>query len=86
MHISGMVQKTAEVKTKLAELETRIEEKKAELMKQRDLYRDEEKERLTKLSRLETYDEAAVRYLIKQVKVTDAEHIEIEWNFDDFIG
>lgn len=80
-----MVQKTAEVKTKLAELDARIEEQKDNLMKQRDLYRDETKEQLTKLSRLETYDEAAVRYLINQVKVTDAEHVEIEWNFDDFI-
>lgn len=39
---------------------------------------------LTKLSKLDEFDEEVIRYLIDYVLVYDNEHIEIRWNFDDF--
>ena len=41
-------------------------------------------EQLTKLSKLDEFDEEVIRYLIDYVLVYDNEHIEIRWNFDDF--
>ena len=45
---------------------------------------DAKQEQLTKLSKLDEFDEEVIRYLIDYVLVYDNEHIEIRWNFDDF--
>lgn len=51
---------------------------------QKDLFLDAKQEQLTKLSKLDEFDEEVIRYLIDYVLVYDNEHIEIRWNFDDF--
>ena len=48
------------------------------------LFLDAKQEQLTKLSKLDEFDEEVIRYLIDYVLVYDNEHIEIRWNFDDF--
>ena len=50
---------------------------------QKDLFLDAKQEQLTKLSKLDEFDEEVIRYLIDYVLVYDNEHIEIRWNFDD---
>ena len=79
-----MADKTADVKSKSAETERLILEKQEQLALQKDLYVDAKREKLTKLSKLDKYDEEVIRYLIDYVLVYDSEHIEIKWNFDDF--
>lgn len=76
--------KTAEVKQKIAEIESLITEKQETLDMQKDLFLDAKQEQLTKLSKLDEFDEEVIRYLIDYVLVYDNEHIEIRWNFDDF--
>lgn len=78
-----MVKKTAEVKQKIAEIESLITEKQETLDMQKDLFLDAKQEQLTKLSKLDEFDEEVIRYLIDYVLVYDNEHIEIRWNFDD---
>lgn len=78
-----MVKKTAEVKQKIAEIESLIAEKQETLDMQKNLYLDAKQEQLTKLSKLDVFDEEVIRYLIDYVLVYDNEHIEIRWNFDD---
>ena len=79
-----MAKKTAEVKQKIAEIESLITEKQETLDMQKDLFLDAKQEQLTKLSKLDEFDEEVIRYLIDYVLVYDNEHIEIRWNFDDF--
>ena len=79
-----MAKKTAEVKQKIAEIESLITEKQETLDMQKDLFLDSKQEQLTKLSKLDEFDEEVIRYLIDYVLVYDNEHIEIRWNFDDF--
>ena len=79
-----MAKKTAEVKQKIAEIESLITEKQETLDMQKDLFLDAKQEQLTKLSKLDEFDEEVIRYLINYVLVYDNEHIEIRWNFDDF--
>lgn len=79
-----MAKKTAEVKQKIAEIEILITEKQETLDMQKDLFLDAKQEQLTKLSKLDEFDEEVIRYLIDYVLVYDNEHIEIRWNFDDF--
>ena len=76
--------KVAEVKQKIAEIESLITEKQETLDMQKDLFLDAKQEQLTKLSKLDEFDEEVIRYLIDYVLVYDNEHIEIRWNFDDF--
>ena len=71
-------QKTAEVKQKIAEIESLITEKQETLDMQKDLFLDAKQEQLTKLSKLDEFDEEVIRYLIDYVLVYDNEHIEIE--------
>lgn len=78
------LKKTAEVKQKIAEIESLITEKQETLDMQKDLFLDAKQEQLTKLSKLDEFDEEVIRYLIDYVLVYDNEHIEIRWNFDDF--
>lgn len=79
-----MAKKTAEVKQKIAEIESLITQKQETLDMQKDLFLDAKQEQLTKLSKLDEFDEEVIRYLIDYVLVYDNEHIEIRWNFDDF--
>ena len=79
-----MAKKTAEVKQKIAEIESLITEKQETLDMQKDLFLDAKQEQLTKLSKLDEFDEEVIRCLIDYVLVYDNEHIEIRWNFDDF--
>ena len=79
-----IAKKTAEVKQKIAEIESLITEKQETLDMQKDLFLDAKQEQLTKLSKLDEFDEEVIRYLIDYVLVYDNEHIEIRWNFDDF--
>lgn len=79
-----MASKTADVKRKIAEIERLILEKQELFAVQKDLYADAKQEKLTKLSKLDVYDEEVIRYLIDYVLVYDSEHIEIKWKFDDF--
>ena len=79
-----MAKKTAEVKQKIAEIESLITEKQETLDMQKDLFLDAKQEQLTKLSKLDEFDEEVIRYLIDYVLVYDNERIEIRWNFDDF--
>ena len=81
-----MAKKTAEVKQKIAEIESLITQKQETLDMQKDLFLDAKQEQLTKLSKLDEFDEEAIRYLIDYVLVYDNEHIEIRWNFDDFLA
>ena len=67
-----------------AEIESLITEKQETLDMQKDLFLDAKQEQLTKLSKLDEFDEEVIRYLIDYVLVYDNEHIEIRWNFDDF--
>ena len=66
------------------EIESLITEKQETLDMQKDLFLDAKQEQLTKLSKLDEFDEEVIRYLIDYVLVYDNEHIEIRWNFDDF--
>ena len=68
----------------IAEIESLITEKQETLDMQKDLFLDAKQEQLTKLSKLDEFDEEVIRYLIDYVLVYDNEHIEIRWNFDDF--
>lgn len=61
-----------------------ITQKQETLDMQKDLFLDAKQEQLTKLSKLDEFDEEVIRYLIDYVLVYDNEHIEIRWNFDDF--
>lgn len=61
-----------------------ILEKQELLAVQKALYADAKQETLTKLSKLDVYDEEVLRYLIDYVLVYDSERIEIKWKFDDF--
>ena len=79
-----MAKKTAEVKQKITEIESLITEKQETLDMQKNLFLDAKQEQLTKLSKLDEFDEEVIRYLIDYVLVYDNEHIEIRWNFDDF--
>ena len=65
-------------------IESLITEKQETLDMQKDLFLDAKQEQLTKLSKLDEFDEEVIRYLIDYVLVYDNEHIEIRWNFDDF--
>ena len=65
-------------------VESLITEKQETLDMQKDLFLDAKQEQLTKLSKLDEFDEEVIRYLIDYVLVYDNEHIEIRWNFDDF--
>ena len=71
-----MAKKTAEVKQKIAEIESLITEKQETLDMQKDLFLDAKQEQLTKLSKLDEFDEEVIRYLIDYVLVYDNEHIE----------
>ena len=51
---------------------------------QKDLFVDAKQEQLTKLSKLDKFDEDVIRNIIDYVLIYDNEHIEIKWNFDDF--
>lgn len=79
-----MASKTADVKSKNAEIERLILEKQELLAVQKDLYVDAKQEKLTKLSKLDKFDEEVIRYLIDYVLIYNSEHIEIKWKFDDF--
>ena len=79
-----MAKKTAEVKNKIAELDRMIAEKQELLDLQKDLFVDAKQEQLTKLSKLDKFDEDVIRNIIDYVLIYDNEHIEIKWNFDDF--
>ena len=79
-----MANRTADVKSKIAETEKLILEKQELLALQKELYVDAKQEKLTKLSKLDEFDEEVIRYLIDYVLVYDSEHIEVQWNFDDF--
>ena len=56
-----MVKKTAEVKQKIAEIESLIMEKQDILDMQKDLFLDAKQEQLTKLSKLDEFDEEVIR-------------------------
>lgn len=43
--------------------------------------KQKKQEQLTKLSKLDEFDEEVIRYLVDYVMVYDNEHIEIRWNF-----
>lgn len=75
-----MAKKTAEVKQKIAEIESLITEKQETLDMQKDLFLDAKQEQLTKLSKLDEFDEEVIRYLIDYVLVYDNEHIEIRFS------
>lgn len=79
-----MVKKTAEIKQKIAEIESSIMEKQEIFDVQKDLFLDAKQEQITKLGKLDEFDEEVIRYLVDYVMVYDNEHIEIRWNFDDF--
>lgn len=79
-----MAKKTAEIKQKIAEIESSIMEKQEILDVQKDLFLDAKQEQITKLGKLDEFDEEVIRYLVDYVMVYDNEHIEIRWNFDDF--
>lgn len=79
-----MAKKTAEVKNKIAELDKMIAEKQELFDLQKDLFVDAKQEQLTKLSKLDKFDEDVIRNIIDYVLIYDNEHIEIKWNFDDF--
>lgn len=79
-----MANKTDDVKRKITEIERLILEKQELLAVQKNLCADAKQETLTKLSKLDVYDEEVIRYLIDYVLVYDSEHIEIKWKFDDF--
>ena len=79
-----MAKKTAEVKNKIAELDRMIAEKQELFDLQKDLFVDAKQEQLTKLSKLDEFDEDVIRNIIDYVLIYDNEHIEIKWNFDDF--
>ena len=64
-----MAKKTAEVKQKIAEIESLITEKQETLDMQKDLFLDAKQEQLTKLSKLDEFDEEVIRYLIDYVLV-----------------
>lgn len=69
-----------------AELQERIKILESNLQEQRLEDSDDTAkvvEKLKKYSQAEELTEPMVRALIKEVKVTDPEHIEIIWNFDD---
>ena len=74
-----MAKKTAEVKQKIAGIESLITQKQETLDMQKDLFLDAKQEQLTKLSKLDEFDEEVIRYLIDYVLVYDNEHIEIRW-------
>ena len=79
-----MAKKTAEIKQKIAEIESSIMEKQEILDVQKDFFLDAKQEQITKLGKLDEFDEEVIRYLVDYVMVYDNEHIEIRWNFDDF--
>ena len=79
-----MAQKTDEVKQKIKEIESSIMKKQETLDMQKDLFLDAKQEQLTKLSKLDEFNEEVIRYLVDYVMVYDNEHIVIRWNFDDF--
>lgn len=79
-----MAKKTAEIKQKIAEIESSIMEKQEIFDVQKDLFLDAKQEQITKLGKLDEFDEEVIRYLVDYVMVYDNEHIEIRWNFDDF--
>ena len=79
-----MAKKTAEVKNKIAELDRMIAEKQELFDLQKDLFVDAKQEQLTKLSKLDEFDEDVIRNIIDYVLIYDNEHIEIKWKFDDF--
>ena len=76
--------KVADCKFNVEKIESLITEKQETLDMQKDLFLDAKQEQLTKLSKLDEFDEEVIRYLIDYVLVYDNEHIEIRWNFDDF--
>lgn len=55
-----MAKKTAEVKQKIAEIESLITQKQETLDMQKDLFLDAKQEQLTKLSKLDEFDEEVV--------------------------
>ena len=57
-----MAKKTAEVKQKIAEIESLITQKQETLDMQKDLFLDAKQEQLTKLSKLDEFDEEVIRY------------------------
>ena len=59
-----MAKKTAEVKQKIAEIESLITQKQETLDMQKDLFLDAKQEQLTKLSMLDEFDEEVIRYLM----------------------
>lgn len=74
----------AEVKNKIAELDKMIAEKQELFDLQKDLFVDAKQEQLTKLSKLDKFDEDVIRNIIDYVLIYDNEHIEIKWNFVTF--
>ena len=63
-----MAKKTAEVKNKIAELDKMIAEKQELFDLQKDLFVDAKQEQLTKLSKLDKFDEDVIRNIIAAVR------------------